>query len=60
MVLVHDSGHDYVLKGYDSRGRLKSVTGYGKSMYDTVQEAEGYGLKMGHADGVSGSQEGLR
>ena len=46
MVLVHDSGHDYVLKGYDSRGRLKSVTGYGKSMYDTVQEAEGYGLKM--------------
>lgn len=46
MVLVHESGHDYVLMGYDSRGRLKSVTGYGKSMYDTVQEAESYGLKM--------------
>ena len=45
LFVAPEGGYEYSIKGYDSKGKLVRVTGYSRSMFDTMEEAEKLGLK---------------
>lgn len=44
-IVLSGTEGDFSVKGYDAKGKLRSITGYGKTMYRVMEEAEKLGIK---------------